>query len=112
MSYNEELIKLRSRLLDAVREGVVGKDSKEAFEAILTQIMNDAERSRQNCLLQVDNLKKQSVMIEGQANAFGSVINIIYSAINSYVSAAENSKNIVKLFSEDSQDQLEKVEDE
>jgi len=111
MSYNEELIKLRSRLLDAVREGVVGDDSKLAFESILTQIMNDAERSRQNCLLQADNLKKQSMMIEGQANAFSSVINIIYGAINSYVSAVENSKNIEKLFAEDSKNELEKVED-
>lgn len=91
MSYSEDLMKLKNRLLDVTQSG---KESKDVFNAILNQILNDAEKSRQNCLMQADTLKKQAIMLEGQANAFSSVINMIYNAINGYASAAENFKKI------------------
>ena len=48
MAYNDELIKLRSRLIDAVQLGLVEKGSADAFEAVLSQIMTDAEKNKQN----------------------------------------------------------------
>ena len=94
MAYNDELIKLRSRLTDAVQLGLVEKGSADAFEAVLSQIMTDAEKNKQNYLVQADHLKKQAALLEGQAMAFASISNIVYSALNGYVVALENIKNV------------------
>ena len=95
MAYNDELIKLRSRLIDAVQLGLVEKGSADAFEAVLSQIMTDAEKNKQNYLVQADHLKKQAALLEGQAMAFASISNIVYSALNGYVVAVENIKSVL-----------------
>jgi hypothetical protein len=41
MSFAEDIVKLRQRMADASRRGMVSKD---LFEASLIQIMNDAEK--------------------------------------------------------------------
>jgi hypothetical protein len=89
MSYAEDILKLRKRVQDAVSKGVVTKDGKDFLEASLIQIMNDAERNRQNCLTQADNLRKQASTFDGQAGAFASVSSIVYNVINGFVSIAE-----------------------
>lgn len=51
--------------------------------------MNDAERNRQNCVTQADNLRKQAAQFEGQAGAFASVSSIVYNVLNGFVAAVE-----------------------
>lgn len=92
MSYGEDLLKLRARLGEAVSIGVVDPGSKDTLEAILIQIMNDAEKNRQNCVSQAENLRKQAAMIDGQASAFSSVVSIVYNVINGYIKIAERAK--------------------
>lgn len=89
MSYVEDLIKLRKRVADAVSKGVVNQEGKDFYEATLIQIMNDAERNRQNCVTQAENLRRQAAVMDGQAGAFASVSSIVYSVINGYVNIAE-----------------------
>lgn len=91
MSYAEDIIKLRMKLADAVGSGALDT-SKESFEAVLIQIMNDAERNRQNCVTQAENFRKQASTIDGQAAGFASVVSIVYNVINGYINAAERSK--------------------
>ena len=88
MSYAEDIIKLRQRVRDAVAKGIVTNGS-EFLEATLIQIMNDAERNRQNCLTNAENLRKQAAALEGQAGAFASVSSIVYNVINGFVLVAE-----------------------
>lgn len=78
MSYGEEVLKLRKKIVDAVNLGVLSEDSKDTFEAVLLQIMNDAERNRQQCASQADNFRKEAAKLDGQSNAFSSVISIVY----------------------------------
>lgn len=89
MAYSEDILKLRARFADAVRYGVVSEDGKNTFEAVLLQIMNDAEKNRQNCVTQADNLRKQAAVLDGQAGGFASTAGIIYNVLNGYVNLAE-----------------------
>lgn len=89
MSYAEDIIKLRKKIIDAATLGVVGQDSKGTFEAMLVQIMNEAEKNRQQCNTQAENLRKQAAMMDGQAGAFASVTSIVYNVLNGFVKNAE-----------------------
>jgi hypothetical protein len=51
--------------------------------------MNEAERNRQNCLTNAENLRKQAATFEGQAGAFASVSSIVFNVINGFVAVAE-----------------------
>lgn len=109
MSYAEDILKLRARIKDAMSIGALD-ESKETLEAVLLQIMNDAERNRQNMVLQAENLRKQAAMIDGQASAFSSVVSIIYNVINGYVKIAERTKE--ETAAEEARLQEEKAEKE
>lgn len=89
MSYAEDILKLRKRVQDAVARGVVTNDGKDFLEATMIQIMNDAERNRQNCVSQADNLRKQAAQFDGQAGAFASMSSIVYNVLNGFVTIAE-----------------------
>jgi hypothetical protein len=89
MSYAEDLLKLRKRVVDAVGQNVFDSSSKDIIEAMLIQIMNDAERNRQQCLAQAEGLRKQASQIDGQAGAFASVSSIVYNVLNGFIKAAE-----------------------
>jgi hypothetical protein len=98
MSYGEDILKLRKRVADAVSHSVFGTDSKDIIEALLIQVMNDAERNRQQCVSQAENLRKQASTLDGQAGAFASMSSIIYNVINGFVMKAEHSeKEVVNL---------------
>lgn len=89
MSYAEDILKLRKRVHDAAVKGVVSNDGKDILEATLIQIMNEAEKNRQNCLTNAENLRKQASTFEGQAGAFASVSSIVFNVINGFVIIAE-----------------------
>jgi hypothetical protein len=92
MSYAEEIVKLRKMVADALANGVLKEDAKDFFEATLIQIMNEAERNRQNCVTQAENHRRQAAMMDGQAGAFASVSSIIYNILNGYVAASQRAK--------------------
>lgn len=92
MSYGEELFRLRKRVADAVSTGVIDPNNKDILEALMIQIMNDAERNRQQCVSQAESLRKQAATLDGQAGAFASVSSIVYNVLNGFVQAAEREK--------------------
>jgi len=92
MSFAEDILKLRKRVADAVASEIINPDGKDSIEAILIQILNEAEKSRQGCVLQADNLRKQLSTVEGSALAYNSFSSIIYNVINSYVILGEKEK--------------------
>ena len=92
MSFTEDLFKLRQKFQDALKSGVVSEDSKDIFEATLIQILNDAEKNRQNCTTQADNLRRQAAVFDGQASAFASVSSIVYGVLNGFVMVAEKAE--------------------
>jgi len=92
MTYAEDIVKLRLRIQDAVSAGVFEIGQKDTIEAILINIMNDAEKNRQNCVTQAENFRRQAATVDGQAAAFASTVSIVYNVINGYVKIAERQK--------------------
>ena len=109
-TFGEDIFKLRKRMLDAVSNNVFEASSKDMIEALLIQILNDAERNRQNCLTQAENLRKQASTIDGQAGAFASVSSIVYNVLNGFVRAAERSKEEIAEQAEEKEHTGEKDE--
>ena len=54
--------------------------------------MNDAEKSKQNCLTTAENFKRQAAVAEGQSQAFSSMSSIIYNVINALIVQTERNK--------------------
>lgn len=101
MSYGEEILKLRKRVADAVSHSVFNMDNKDIIEALLIQVMNDAERNRQQCISQAENLRKQAFTLDGQAGAFASMGSIVYNVINGFVMKAEHSEKEAEVMKKD-----------
>ena len=80
MSYGEDILKLRARIGDAMLSGALDP-SKETLEAVLIQIMNDAERNRQNTIGQAETLRKQAATLDGQAAAFASDVGSSFNVV-------------------------------
>jgi hypothetical protein len=110
MSYTEDILKLRARVADAVKAGVVDESGKPTLEAILVNIMNEAEKNRQNCVAQAENLRRQAAGIDGQAAAFNSTVSIVFSVVNGLVKIAERSNEEEKARAE--QEATERAEKE
>lgn len=91
MSYAEDLVKIRKRVLDAVALGVVDSQLKDFYEATLLQIMNESERQRQHCTAQAEQLRKQASVLDGQASAYSAVSSVVYNVLNGYIVQAERS---------------------
>jgi hypothetical protein len=89
MSHAEDVLKLRKRILDAVNAGIIDNNLKEFYEATLLQILNESERQRQTCANQAEALRKQAAIADGQAAAYASNANIIFSVINAYIMTQE-----------------------
>jgi len=91
MGYAEDILKLRARFADALSVGAID-GSKETVEAMLIQIMNEAEKNRQGCATQAENIRKQISVLDGQAAAFSSVTSIVYNVLNGFVRVAERNR--------------------
>lgn len=92
MSYSEDIIKLRKRVLDAVSTGVVDPNLKDFYEATLLQIMNEAERQRQNVIAQAETLRKQASICDGQASAYSAMSSLVYNVLNAFIVQAERTQ--------------------
>ena len=87
MGYLEEIANLRKKFSDVVEKGLM--ESKEVFESLLINIMNESERQRQICVNQASELRKQASMLDGQANGFASMSSIVNTILNGFLMAAE-----------------------
>ena len=88
MGHTEDLVKLRTRMVDAVRSGVVGDDA-DTYRMTLLQIVNEAERKRRKSQDGIDNLLGQIKMMEGQIDAYSQIGSIVYAILDGYVKLAE-----------------------
>lgn len=91
----DELIKLRARVADVVRLGIVTGDA-DIYQATLISIWNDAERNRQLRVQEAQKLREQVVAAEAKAQAFASMSTIIYQVLDGYIKAAERAAEEVR----------------
>lgn len=92
MSFAEDIVNIRNRVAETLKVGLTNKEGKDFLEATLIQVLNDAERNRQSCISQAEQMRRQASMLEGQASAFSSVASLVLGVINGYINAAEKEK--------------------
>lgn len=88
MGHTEDLVKLRTRMVDAVKAGVVGDDA-DTYRMTLLQILNEAENKRRKSQDAIDNLQGMIKVSEGQIDAYSQIGSIIYAILDGYVKLAE-----------------------
>ena len=67
MGINEEIVALRTKMVEAVRVGFFDEETKGTYEMTRLQVMNEADRQRRNCANRAEQLKMQAATAEGQA---------------------------------------------
>lgn len=87
MSYDEEMIKIRQKLLDAQKVGLINGDTSGVYQQTILQIHQEAERRKQSCLQQAETLLRQSQAAQAQGAAFGMIGSILYNIIDNFVIA-------------------------
>lgn len=85
----DDLIRLRTRLIDLQRTGALNPESFGMYQQTLLQIYQEAERRKQTCQSQAQAYKQQAAAAEAQSHAFATIGSILYSVVNGYVDIQE-----------------------
>ena len=105
MEFNEALIKVRQKVIDAVRLNII---DKSLYEATLIQLLKDVERRRRKCLdLERDHLR-DAAKAKAEAQGYQSMYTVIYSVLNGFVEAAEH--DVKEALEKDEEDREEEEE--
>lgn len=91
MGFNEDLIKLRAKLVEAVRLGVVEGEGADIYQATLINVLAESEKRRQECVKEMERLRGLLTNMEGQERAFGQVGYLLFQIIDGYIVAAQKS---------------------
>jgi hypothetical protein len=89
MTPQEDLIRLRTRLLDLQKTGLLNPDNFGTYQQTILQIWQESERRRASCLQQAATLRQQAAAAEAQSHAFSVIGSIIYSVVNGYIELEE-----------------------
>jgi len=81
----EDLLRLRKRLIDLQRTGMFGPEGFATYQQTILQVWQEAEKYRNTLLEQAQTLRAQSMQAEAQSHAFSIIGSILYSVINGYV---------------------------
>ena len=89
MDNAETLLKLRQRMLDLQKLGMLTPESFGMYQQTVLQIWQEAERRRQTCMAQAENFREQARAAEAQAHAFSAMASIMYAVVNGYIQLEE-----------------------
>jgi hypothetical protein len=101
MGINEEILRLRLKMSEAVDVGFMNEESKGTYEMVLLQIMNESDRQRLNCTNRAEQLKMQAATAEGQAAAFSMISSIVNNVFGSMVGKTAKMLEEEKMLSAD-----------
>lgn len=82
---NEEIDRLRKKMVEAMRVGFMDEEQCGTYETTLLQIMAEADRQRRNCINRAEQLKMQAATAEGQGAAFSMISSIVNNVVASMV---------------------------
>lgn len=81
----DDLVRIRTKLLDLQRTGVLSAEGFPTYQQTILQILQECERRKQGLFSQVQTLRAQASAAESQAHAFSAMGSILYNIINGYV---------------------------
>lgn len=85
----DDLMRLRKRLVDLQAVGLMDPKSFGTYQQTLLHIWQEVDRRRQTCLQQAEALRLQAAAAEAQSHAFGALGSIMYNIVNGFVEADE-----------------------
>lgn len=89
MNDDNNLIQLRTKLLELQKSGAFEGDTFQAVQQVVLQIHGEAERRRSNYLQQAANLKMQAASMEAYATAYGTLGSVIAAILNGQIDIAQ-----------------------
>jgi hypothetical protein len=101
--FQEIILRLRSKMLEARSAGVA---NPEVFEASIIQMIADAEKAKRGIQQNISNYRQQISTWEGQLQGLSSIGSLIFNAFNGYVS------NAIKQASEEQDDAARRAEED
>lgn len=85
MNEADDFLRVRTRLLDLQRTGLLNPEAFPTYQQTILQIWQESERRRVTLMNHAATLRTQAAAAEAQANAFTSMASILYNVINGYV---------------------------
>lgn len=83
------LVKLRSRMNDLLRMGIVPPEGFGMYQQTVLQLLQEYDRRKQTCLAHAEQLKTQAAAMEAQAHAFIAAGSVLFSVVNGYIDLEE-----------------------
>lgn len=80
-----ELIRLRQRFLDLQKLGALTPESFGMFQQSFMEVYQEAEKRRQACLAQADELRRKASAAESQSHAYSTISSILYSIVDGHI---------------------------
>lgn len=83
------LVKLRSRMNDLLRMGIVTPEGFGMYQQTILQLLQEFDRRKQTCFQQAEQLRAQAAASDSQAHAFSVCGSILFSIVNGYIDLEE-----------------------
>jgi len=83
------LVKLRSRMNDLLRAGLVTPEGFGMYQQTVLQLLQEFDRRKATCFQQAETLKSQAAASEAQGHAFSVCGSILFSVVNGYMDLEE-----------------------
>lgn len=87
MTFQEEIIKIRTKFKELVQEGL---GTSDVFESTLINLLSECEKNRANAATQAENLRKQAMKYDGEMSAWSSMSSIIWHLMNTLLKLQRN----------------------
>jgi hypothetical protein len=83
------LVKLRTRMNDLLRMGVITPDGFGVYQQTVLQLLQEFDRRKSSCFQQAETLRAQASAVEAQGHAFSVCGSILFSIVNGYCDLEE-----------------------
>lgn len=86
---NTILVKLRTRMNDLLRMGILTPDGAGMYQQTVLQLLQEFDRRKATCLEQAEHFRRQAAAADAQAAAFGVCGSVLFSVVNGYINLEE-----------------------
>ena len=89
MPHSNDVVELRQRMVEAQKAGLFNSKEDAAFaQAVLLELLNDAERARQSHLTAAERARNHAIAEENQAKGISMVSSMVFNVLNGYLNKA------------------------
>jgi hypothetical protein len=83
------LVKLRSRMNDLLRLGILTPEGFGMYQQTILQLLQEFDRRKMTCMSQAEQLRTQAAAVESQGHAFSAAGSVLFAVVNGYIDLEE-----------------------